>query len=620
MKSKLVLFVSCILLVGNLYAQTIAALDRVEPMNWWTGMQNPKLQLLIHGNNIAARQVEVSNYPGVTLEKISKVENANYLFIDLTIAANTQPGSFTITFLPVNKKDKKLTYNYELKAKNTSVGRAQGVTNKDLIYLIMPDRFANGDKTNDIIKGMRETTVNRDSMYYRHGGDIQGVIDHLDYIKDLGITTIWMTPEIENDMPHASYHGYAATDFYKIDPRYGTNGLYKTYVDKCHEKGLKVIKDVVPNHCGSESWFMHDLPMKDWVHVWPNYTQTTYKDQPAMDPHRAEVDWKLQVDGWFVPSMPDMNESNPYVANYLTQNYIWWIEYAGIDGFRIDTYPYNDLQFMANWMTAVKNEYPNFTIFGETLVHSIPSQAFYCEGNMINQGFDTKLPGVTDVAVKDGIYESLNGKFGWMEGVSSIYNALSQDFLYKDPTRNLVFMDNHDMSRYYSMVHEDFNKYKAGLAMLLTTRGIPELYYGTEILMKNFSDPDGKVREDFKGGWAEDKVNKFTAAGRDEKENEAFNFVKKLANYRKNSEALQTGKLMQYVPENGVYVYFRYNSNKTVMIIFNSNDKETAVATKRFDERMGNYKSAVNVLTDATLANIETLNVPAMTTLVLELN
>ncbi|MDH7461421.1 glycoside hydrolase family 13 protein [Chitinophagaceae bacterium 26-R-25] len=606
--------------VSHLAAQAIAPLDRVEPMNWWIGMQNPKLQLLIHGNNIAAREVQLSKYPGVTLEKINKVENANYLFIDLAIAANTQPGSFTITFLSKNKKDKKLTYNYELKAKNTSAVRAQGVTNKDLIYLIMPDRFANGDKTNDIVKGMRETTINRDSMFYRHGGDIQGVIDHLDYIRDLGITTIWMTPEIENDMPHASYHGYAATDFYKIDPRYGTNDLYKTYVNKCHEKGLKVIKDVVPNHCGSESWFMHDMPMKEWVHVWPKYTQTTYKDQPAMDPHRAAMDWKLQVDGWFVPSMPDMNESTPYVANYLTQNYIWWIEYAGVDGFRIDTYAYNDLQFMANWMTAVKTEYPKFTIFGETLVHSIPSQAFYCEGNVINQGFDTKLPGITDVAVKDGIYESLNGKFGWMEGVSSIYNVLSQDFLYKDPTRNLVFMDNHDMSRYYSMVKEDFNKYKAGLAMLFTTRGIPEIYYGTEILMKNFSDPDGKVREDFKGGWSEDKVNKFTAQGRDGKENEAFNFIKKLANYRKTSEALQTGKLMQYVPENGVYVYFRYTDNKTVMIVFNSNDKDASVATKRFEERIGNYKSATNVISDATLSNIETLNVPAMTTWVLELN
>ncbi len=618
MKALILAFSLCLFTITNVMAQPKSSLDRVEPLNWWVGMKDPNLQLLVYGDKIAERNVQL-NYPGVILEKVCKTENPNYLFLDLKIDATTQPGTFAITFLPAAKKDKALVYNYELKAREHARVKAQGVTSKDLIYLIMPDRFSNGDRSNDIVTGMRETTVNRDSMYYRHGGDIQGVINHLDYLKDLGVTAIWMTPEVENDMKQASYHGYAATDFYKIDPRYGTNELYKTYVAKCHEKGLKVIKDVVPNHWGSEHWFMRDLPMKNWVHQWPRYTQTTYKDQPAMDPYRAVMDWKLQVDGWFVPTMPDVNQSNPLVEKYLTQNYIWWIEYAGVDGFRIDTYPYNDLKFMANWMTAVKYEYPNFSIFGETLVNSVVSQAFYCEGDVFKQGFDTRLPGVTDVQVKNAIYESLNGKFGWMDGVARFYDVLSQDIVYKDPSRNVVFMDNHDMNRYYSMVQEDIDKYKSGLALLLTTRGIPQIYYGTEILMKNFSDPDGKVREDFKGGWAEDKVNKFDASGRTAKENDAFNYFRKLANYRKQSEALQTGKLMQYVPENGVYVSFRYNESETVMIIVNSNDKETTLTAKRFDERIKSFTKGQNIITNAVVDVTGNITMPAKTAWVLEL-
>lgn len=619
MKRK-IFFIAFVFIVSHacVYAQSIAPLDRVEPMNWFTGMKSQQLQLLVHGNNIAAREVSI-NYPGVQLVKVSKVENPNYLFIDLNIDASAKPGKFDIGFSSNQKKEKKLTYAYELKEKNTSTTRAQGVTNKDFIYLLMPDRFSNGDKTNDIVKGMKETTLNRDSMYYRHGGDIQGVMNHLDYLKDLGVTAVWMTPEIENDQPQASYHGYAGTDFYKIDPRYGTNELYKSYVEKCHSIGLKVIKDVVPNHCGNEHWFMKDLPMKDWVHPWPKYTQTTYKDQPAMDPYRSDIDWKLQVDGWFVPTMPDMNESNPYVATYLTQNYLWWIEYSGVDGFRIDTYPYNDLKFMASWMAAVKTEYPNFSIFGEALVNSVVSQAFYCEGNMINQGFDTRLPGVTDVQVKEGIYETLNGKFGWTSGASKLYSVLSEDFVYKDPTRNLLFMDNHDMSRYYSMVGEDLAKYKIGLSILLTTRGIPQMYYGTEILMKNFSNPDGLVRFDFKGGWEGDKENKFTAEGRTAQENDAFNFVRTLANYRKNNEVLQTGKLMQYVPEDGVYVYFRYNDQKTVMVIANPEEKEHTLTTTRFEQRMKGFAQATNVITGDNVTLGEKLTIPAKTSWVLEL-
>ncbi len=598
----------------SLFAQK---LERIEPMFWFTGMHNPKLQLLVHGENIAASTVSLT-YPGVELVKVNKVENPNYLFLDLEISNAAKAGKFPISF--ALKGNKKLTYTYELKNRDQSAGRVQGVTSKDFIYLLMPDRFANGDKTNDVVKGLEEKTINRDSMYYRHGGDIQGVIDHLDYLKDLGVTTIWMTPEIENDMAHASYHGYAVTDHYKIDPRYGSNELYKKYVEAAHAKGLKVIKDIVHNHIGTGHWFYKDLPMKNRLNQWPAYTQTSYRDQPVMDPHASAADKKQMLDGWFVPSMPDLNQTNPYVQNYLTQNHIWWVEYAGIDGLRLDTYPYNDPGYMADWALKIHAEFPNLSVFGETLVSSVASQAYFVGGNTVNRGLDTHLQGITDAVLKDAIYEGLNGKPGWVDGVNRLYATLALDFLYKDPATNCIFLDNHDMSRFYSMVHEDFNKYKSGLAILLTTRGIPQMYYGTEILMKNFSDPDGLVRSDFPGGWAGDKENKFTAAGRTAQENEAFNFVKTLANFRKTSTALQTGKLMQYVPQEEVYVYFRYNDQAkgTVMVIVNNNEKEKDLNTERFNERIQNHTSARNVITGGTV-DVKQIKIPAKTTLVLEL-
>ncbi|WP_423147739.1 glycoside hydrolase family 13 protein [Rubrolithibacter danxiaensis] len=615
MKFKLFFTSVCLFVCFTTVAQ-VPALERIEPAFWWVGMKNNKLQLLVHGNKIADRNVAL-NYPGVTLKKVNKVESPNYLFLDLEIAATAKPGTFPIEF--AKQGTKPLKYSYTLNKRDYSSNRTQGVTSKDLIYLLMPDRFANGDKSNDVIKGMREHTLVRDSMYYRHGGDIKGVMDHLNYLKDLGITTIWFTPEIENDQPKASYHGYAVTDHYKIDPRFGTNELYKSYVEKCHSMGLKVIKDVVHNHIGSEHWMMKDMPMKDWVHQWPTFTQTTYKDQTAMDPYASQVDKKRMIDGWFVRTMPDLNQENPYVQTYLNQNHIWWVEYAGIDGFRLDTYPYNNLSYMGAWAQAMKAEFPSLSIFGETLVNSVVSQAYFTGGKKIGQPIDTHLPGVTDVQVKDAIYEVLNGKFGWTEGVNRLYTVLSQDLVYEDASRNVVFFDNHDMSRFYSMIGEDFGKYKMGLAILFTTRGIPQVYYGTEILMKNFSNPDGLVREDFKGGWPGDKVNKFTEAGRTEKENEAFNYFRTLANYRKDNEVLQTGKLMQYVPENGIYVYFRYNNVKTVMVIVNTNDKEENVKTSRFEERLSGYNKALNVLSGEKLNSVETVSIPAKTALVFEL-
>ena len=575
----------------------LAALDKVQPMSWWVDMVDSSLQLLVHGKNISERTVKI-DYPGLRVFAVHRVENPNYLFIDLVITKGTKPGDFDIEFQ--KKGVASLKYNYQLAIPSRDTGRIQGVSDKDLIYLVMPDRFSNGDTSNDKVIGMKEQSLNRDSMYERHGGDLQGLMNHLDYLKDLGITAIWTTPMIENDMTKASYHGYAATDLYRIDPRYGTNEQYKEYVEKAHSLGLKVIKDVVHNHIGSEGWIMEDLPMKDWVHQWPSYTNSSYRDQPVMDIHKSKADKKIMLDGWFVPTMPDLNQSNPYVARYLLQNHIWWIEYAGIDGLRLDTYPYNDPQFMADWASAILTQFPRLSIFGETLVSTPAEQAFFTGGNTVNRGMDTHLPGVTDAALKDAIYGFLNGNEGWVEGSNKLYAILSLDFLYKHPELNVVFLDNHDMSRFYSMVGEDINKYKQGLGILLTMRGIPQVYYGTEILMKNFSDPDGKVREDFPGGWNTDSLNKFTKEGRTQRENEAFDFFRTLARFRGQSPALQSGRLMQFVPEDKIYVYFRYMDNDPnadeVMVIVNKNDTQKTLNTSRFSERIEGYSNAKDII------------------------
>jgi len=609
---KFLFFTTCCFLVAFGLSAQIPALERVEPMNWWVGMHNPNLQLIVHGNNIASRSVGL-NYPGVKLVAAHKVENPNYLFLDLHILPGTKPGSFPIKFTKAGEKP--LVYNYALKERNHSRNRVEGVTDKDLIYLIMPDRFSNGDTTNDSFSNMRERGVHRDSMFSRHGGDIQGVMNHLDYLKELGVTAIWLTPEIENDEPSASYHGYAVTDHYKVDPRFGTNELYKKFIEKCHSIGLKVIKDVVHNHSGTEGYTISDMPMKSWVHRWPKYTKSNFKYEAVMDPHVAAMDRKLMLDGWFDRRMADMNENNPYVQNFLTQNHIWWVEYAGIDGLRLDTYPYNDPEYMAKWAIDVKKEFPNLSIFGEVLTPVPIIQAFFMQGNTVNRGFDTHLPGITDGAIKDAIYDALNDKNG---GVMHLYDLLAQDFLYRDVDQNVVFLDNHDMSRLLSVVGEDIRKYKSAMAMLLTLRGIPQMYYGDEILMKNFSNPDGLVREDFPGGWKGDKKNKFVASDRTEKENDAFNYVRKLAIYRKSTSALQTGKLMQYVPQDGIYVYFRYDNKKTVMIAYNSNTDEQTIRTDRYYERIRDARTAKNIITDETL-DLSRLTVPGKSAVILEL-
>ncbi len=594
-----------------LFAQ-LPAIERIEPLNWWVGFKDTSLQLLIHGDKVADKKVSL-NYAGVKLISTQKVDNPNYLFVNLQISAATKPGKFNLVLTQTGTKT--TTYPYELKQRTN---KTQGVTNKDFIYLIMPDRFANGDESNDRIAGMKDKTFNRDSIFYRHGGDLQGIINKLPYLQELGVTTLWLNPVLENDEYKTSYHGYANTENYQVDRRFGNNALYKKLVDECHKRGMKMIKDLVHNHIGDQHFLFLDPPAKNWFHQWPKYTGTTYKDQTLFDPYAASADKKLMTDGWFDRHMPDVDQQNPLVKKYITQSHIWWIEYAGLDGFRLDTYAYNDKAFMAEWAKAITTEFPKFTFFGETWVNGTANQVFFTEGNTVNQHFNTGLQGVTDFQAYFAINETLNGKFGWTDGVNRLYTVLASDYQYKDPTRNVLFLDNHDVSRFYSVVGEDFNKYKSGIILLFSLRGIPQLYYGTEILMKNYADPDGKVREDFPGGWAGDKTNKFTQAGRTAKENEAFNFVKKLANYRKNNAVLQTGKLMQFVPEKGIYVYFRYNNEKTVMVVMNTNEQAEELTTTRFEERIGRYKTAVNIVTDEQLP-LHKLQLAAKTTYIFEL-
>ena len=603
----------CLTIVASGYK-----VEGIYPTHWWVGMKNPNVQLMVHGANVRPVRFSIS-YPGVRLVKVTKSENNNYAFLDLVISATAKPGKIKIHIV---SEDGAEDVWYELKARSKENGksRVRGVTSADLIYLIMPDRFANGDPSNDHLPGFKELVNSRDSLKGRHGGDLQGVQQHLDYLKDLGVTTVWLNPVLINDMYRESFHGYAFTDHYNIDPRLGGNKGYHDLIQAAHAKGMKIIQDAVYNHVGKEHIFVRDMPSKDWLNQWTSYQNTTYKDQVLMDPYAASIDKKIMSDGWFTPLMPDLNHHNPFVANFLIQHALWTVEEFGIDGWRIDTYAYNDLDFMNRCNKALLDEYPQLGIFGETWVHGIPNQSFFME-NVYNMKYKSNLPGVTDFQLNlYGILPALNQPFGWTEGVNRLYLTTTNDFVYKDPMKNCIFLDNHDMSRIYSQVNEDFDKYKMAIAWLLTFRGIPQLYYGTEILMAGTTHPtDAMVRFDFPGGWPGDASNKFVAAGRTEKENNAFNYVRTLANFRKNSSAIKTGKMMQYVPENGAYVYFRYDGQQTVMCVMNQNDGPVTLNLSRFTERMKGFTKAFDVATGNTFNLEPTLTVGGKYLLVMEL-
>ena len=603
-------------------AQPPVRIDRVNPTNWWVGLKNPSVQLLIHGPGAGTLAYSLS-YPGVKLVKTSTVENPNYAFLDLIISPTAKPGRVRL----VGKKGgQTLTQSWELRARDQSP-KGQGVTAADFIYLAMPDRFANGDPTNDQYPGLRDPGADRTNPFLRHGGDLQGAAQRLPYLKDLGVTAVWLTPVLENNQPltnengtmRASYHGYGFTDHYQVDRRLGGNAAYKAFVQQAHAAGLKVVQDAVYNHVGNTHWILQDLPMKSWLHQWPTYTNTTYKYQPITDPHAAPSDRKVTLDGWFVPFLPDLNQQNPYVANYLIENALWNVENFGIDAYRIDTYMYNDQPFMNRCNAALLAEYPRLHIFGESSVTNVVDQAYYVR-NKIDFPFKSNQPGGLDFVLETALLDALRQPLSYDGGVNRLYQALAQDAVYQDPTRLVTFLDNHDHDRYLSVVGDDLAKYKMGLTWLLTTRGIPSMYYGTEILMKNFKDPtDAEVRRDFPGGWPGDAFDKFTPAGRTARENLAFDFVRQLATYRRDHPVLHTGRLMQYLPENGLYVYFRYGAAGTVMVASNTTDEPATLPTARFSERMSGFGQARNVLTGALLADVSSLALPAKTAVVLEL-
>jgi neopullulanase len=615
MRKAIVSAIFCICVCATVHAYDIKGM---YPTHWWVGMKNPNLQLMIHMPSVGPVKFAVS-YPGVELVKVTKSENNNYVFLDLRIQPSAKPGRMKIRLTGLQGATE---VDYELKARSRENGRTRimGVTSSDLVYLIMPDRFANGDPSNDRLQGFRETVNSRDSLKGRHGGDLQGVQQKLGYLQDLGVTAIWLNPVLENDMKRESFHGYAFTDHYNVDPRLGGNRAYRDLINAAHAKGMKIIQDAVYNHVGIEHFFVTDLPMKDWLNQWPAYTNTSYKDQVLMDPYASAIDKKIMSDGWFTGAMPDLNQRNPLVANFLIQHAIWTVEEFGIDGWRIDTYAYNDLDFMNRCNKALLDEYPQIGIFGETWVHGIPNQSFFMENNY-NLRYKSNLPGVTDFQLNlYGILPALNQDFGWTDGVNRLYLTATNDFVYKDPMKNCIFLDNHDMSRFYSVVNEDFQKYKMGIAWLLTYRGIPQLYYGTEILMAGTTaKTDAMVRFDFPGGWPGDKVNKFEAGGRTAQENEAFEYTRTLANFRKNSTAIKTGKMMQFVPENGVYVYFRYDDRQTVMCIMNQNASEQTIQLQRFSERTSGFRRALDVSANKTILLGQTLTVPGKSLTVLDL-
>jgi neopullulanase len=607
-----------IVLIATIHLK--AQYAEVYPSNWWVGMKWNKVQLLIKGeyDDFASEKL-IINYPGITVLKVNKLDNSKYISADLLIAPTTKPGKVNIELAANGKRH---AVEWLLKPRRTGKGTtyAQGLTAADFIYLLMPDRFSNGDNNNDRIEGYLDQSLNRDSIYDRHGGDLQGVMNHLDYLKEMGVTALWMTPVLKNDMPNRTEHGYAITNHYKVDERLGGHAAYVELSNQLHKRGMKLIQDAVYNHVGLYHWFINDKPTKDWLNEWPTYTQTSYKDQSLMDPYASKYDVKKMSDGWFTRQMPDLNQKNPYVANFLIQHALWSVEEFGVDAWRIDTYIYNDLAFMNKCNQALLDEYPKLHLFGETWVHGTAVQAFYTENNL-QTGFKSNLPAVTDFQTNFyGISKAVNEPFGWTEGVNRLYQTLAQDFLYKNPMKQVIFLDNHDLTRWYSQVGEDILKHKMGLTWLLTARGIPQMYYGTEIAMAGSTHPnDGFVRLDFPGGWKNDGKNAFTQAGLSATEIEIQNYVKTLANFRKNASAITNGKLMQFAPEDGLYIYFRYDAKQTIMCIMNTSKEEKLVELNRFSERTTGFSKYKNVINGVEAVLESGLQAPAQTVLVLEL-
>lgn len=606
-------------LVGLFALQAPAAerIERVEPASWWVGMKDPRLQLLVHGPKVAELEPAI-DYAGVSITSVERVANPNYLFVNLTVAPDTLPGTVRIDF---RRKGRTIaTRNFPLAAREPGSAERAGFGPQDVIYLVMPDRFANGETSNDTVKGLRDG-LGRSEPFGRHGGDLQGIVNHLDYVAGMGFTQLWLNPVLENAQSSITYHGYAITDFYEVDPRLGTNESYRQLSAEARKRGIGLIKDVVLNHCGSGHWWMKDPPTPDWFNMGGKFVPTHHVREALQDPHAAETDRVDFTDGWFVETMPDMNQRNPYLATYLIQNTLWWIEYAGLSGLRIDTYPYSDRGFLTEWSRRVMQEYPDINVVGEEWSGSPVTVSYWQRGRNPADGYVSYLPSLFDFPLHEAVLQGLQEKEDWGTGMRRIYRVLAADALYPDPYNLVVFADNHDVNRMFTVLGERADLQRMAIALVLTTRGIPQLFYGTEILMASPGPKnDGVIRSDFPGGWAGDRKNAFTGAGLTAAEREMQDYTRQLLQWRRTAAAIRDGKLTHFVPFEGVYVYFRHNDAQKVMVILNNNDEARAVETQRFQEVLGQSTRGVDVVTQQAHDVTRRIEVPARSATILELN
>lgn len=596
-------------------------LEKVEPAFWWKGMKNPELQILVYGKGIANNEISLSD--GIQIKDIQKVENPNYVFITVNTNEINVP-KFTINI----KKDKKNldSYTYELKQRNPGSADRESYTSKDVMYLIMPDRFANGDEKNDSVPELTEK-ADRSLPNGRHGGDLQGIINNLDYIQNLGATAVWLTPVNEDNEKVYSYHGYAQTDLYKIDARYGTNEDYKKLSQELNKRNMKLVMDYVTNHWGVSHWMIKDLPTKDWVHWFKEgengFKRSNYKISAQFDPNASDIDKKYALDGWFDKTMPDLNQKNPLVLKYLTQNAIWWIEYAELGGFRVDTYPYNDKEAMAKWAKAITDEYPKFNIVGETWLGTAGQISAWQKNSKTGEaaGYNSNLPSVMDFTLFGNLPNAFKEKESWDKGLIRLYDSFSSDFLYPDINNVMVFFENHDTERWNEIFKADPGAYKMGLALISTVRGIPQIYYGSEVGMRGDKEKggDADIRRDFPGGWKSDKQNAFNPAMQTAEQKQFYQFTQKLLNWRKGKNVIHTGKTKNFVPKDEVFTYFRYNDKESVMVVINNNIKDQTLDLKYFEESLKGFSKGKEVISGKEFSLQNTLTVPAKTPFIIEL-
>lgn len=572
-------------LLGSLNAMAKPQIEEVDPPYWWTGMQCDTLQVMIAGDGIREAQVMLDNYAGVTLDSIVRLDSPNYQFLYFTITDEAKPGELALTFMQGGKKSK---VNYELRQRDRSAMDYPGFDASDVLYLIMPDRFSDGDSSNNHHESIKNAVeVDRNDPNARHGGDIKGILNHLGYIDSLGVTAIWVNPVLENDMPGGAYHGYATTDYYKIDPRFGTNDEWIALVEACHNRGIKVVMDMIFNHSGSCHRWLEDRPSADWFNFPEGYEQTSYRLSTVYDPYVSDYDRRLTTEGWFVESMPDLNQNNEHLMTYLIQNSIWWIESSKIDGIRMDTHPYAFMEPMARWIAAVEREYPRYNIVGECWYANEGGEAFWQRGSKVNNVGDSNLPTVMDFVLSISARKAFSEQTTPWTGLNAIYDHLALDYLFPEPQKILTFLDNHDTDRFLLEEPNDLGWWKQAMTFLLTSRGIPQIYYGTELLMHGKKEgSDGYVRRDFPGGFPGDTINAFTEAGRTTMQNDAHEFLSTVLNWRKGkaNDVIAKGTLKHFMPTNGIYLYQRKLGEKELFVVLNGNDEAVTVEMKRYAE------------------------------------